>query len=117
MFTDKSQERDVAKSELPGPPDARAGLYIQSRAGVLHHVKIPRHCLAFQTGEALELATDGKLRAVPHLVYGGEPRLMQNIGRSTLAVFMQPSLGDRVGKYDTFAQWASDVLSRGYDKS
>jgi hypothetical protein len=53
------------------PPSPAAGLYIKTRSGELAQVKIPVDCLAFQTGEALELATAGKLRATPHCVRAG----------------------------------------------
>ena len=56
--------------ELPTPPDPKAGLYIHARDGTITKVRIPRDCLAFQTGEALELITRGKFRAVPHFVRG-----------------------------------------------
>jgi len=51
--------------ELQASPDPAAGLYIQSRGGEVVQVKIPRDCLAFQTGAALESVTKGRLRAVP----------------------------------------------------
>jgi hypothetical protein len=52
-------------------PSPSAGLYIKTRDGTLTQVKIPADCLAFQTGEALELATGGRLRATPHCVRAG----------------------------------------------
>jgi hypothetical protein len=51
--------------ELDASPDPAAGLYIISRTGETVQVKIPRDCIAFQTGEALERITDGRLKAVP----------------------------------------------------
>ena len=56
--------------ELPCSPDPAAGLYIHARDGTVTKVSIPRDCLAFQTGEALEVITKGRLRAVPHFVRG-----------------------------------------------
>jgi hypothetical protein len=35
---------------------------------------IPKDCLAFQTGEALQLITRGKFMAVPHFVKGATPQ-------------------------------------------
>ncbi|UKZ75300.1 hypothetical protein TrVFT333_002978 [Trichoderma virens FT-333] len=58
--------------ELPASPDAAAGLYIKSRTGETVQVKIPRDCIAFQTGEALERITAGKFKAVPHFPNLGE---------------------------------------------
>ena len=56
--------------ELEKHPDPLAGLWIQDRAGRRTQVHIPRDCLAFQTGEALELITRGAFKAVPHFVRG-----------------------------------------------
>ena len=55
-------------------PSPTSGLYIRTRGGTLTKVSIPEDCLAFQTGEALELATAGKLRATPHCVRVGGAR-------------------------------------------
>lgn len=49
-------------------PSPASGLYIRTRGGDLTKVSIPSHSLAFQTGEALELLTTGKLQATPHCV-------------------------------------------------
>jgi hypothetical protein len=59
--------------ELDSSPDPTAGLYIQSRSGKTVQVKIPRDCIAFQTGEALERITKGRFKAVPHFVRGVRP--------------------------------------------
>lgn len=73
--------------ELPRSPDPKAGLYIHSRSGATVHVKIPRDCLAFQTGEALQIITKGKFMAVPHFVRGGKAAEGRRVARNTLAVF------------------------------
>ncbi len=112
MFIDSATGK-----ELPGPPDPKAGLYIRNRAGKTCHVKIPKHCLAFQTGETLQIASQSSLRAVPHLVFGGEPKLMKGVIRNTLAVFMQPALDDPVGPYQSFAEVAAEILNRGVVKA
>ena len=39
--------------ELESSPDPDAGLYIRARSGKMVKVAIPKHCLAFQTGEGL----------------------------------------------------------------
>lgn len=57
-------------TEVP-PPASDAGLYIHTRGGDVKKVSIPPNALAFQTGEALELCTAGRLRATPHLVKAG----------------------------------------------
>lgn len=101
--------------ELPTSSDPRAGLYIRSRTDQIVKVNIPKDCLAFQTGEALQSITRGKFRAVPHFVKGakgGEGR----IARNTLAVFTQPNLGEVVeadsGK--VFGEFAREVVERTY---
>ena len=71
--------------ELPASPDPAAGLYIHSRTKETVKVSIPRDCLAFQTGEALEIITQGKFRAVPHFVKGAKTK--GKVARNTLAVF------------------------------
>ena len=103
-------------SKLASSPDPEAGLYIYSRTGSTTKVDIPADCLAFQTGEALELITKGKFRAVPHFVKG--PKAEANgamlVSRNTLAVFTQPNLGAVVDseKGTTFAQFARGVVDR-----
>ena len=58
---------------------------------------------------ALEIATAGKLRAVPHLVKGSN---VKGIARNTLAVFIQNDLEDTLGvSKETFAEFASRVLN------
>ncbi|KAH0541323.1 hypothetical protein GP486_008717, partial [Trichoglossum hirsutum] len=84
-------EESPARDELPTAPDPAAGLYIRSRVGITVKVSIPRDCLAFQTGEALELITRGRFRAVPHYVRtvrGGS----SGVARNTLAVFTRESV-------------------------
>ncbi|KAJ5719130.1 hypothetical protein N7493_007585 [Penicillium malachiteum] len=92
-------------TELPQSPDPSAGLYIKSRTGDIVKVNIPKDCLAFQTGEALQLITRGKFRAVPHFVKGAKCDTGR-IARNTLAVFTQPNLGEEVEPGLTFADFA-----------
>lgn len=109
--------------ELPASPDPAAGLYIKSRTGETVQVKIPRDCIAFQTGEALERITGGRFRAVPHFVRGarapavaagGEEGASSRIARNTLAVFTQPNLGDEVDRegHVTFADFARGIVAK-----
>ncbi|PKY04929.1 Clavaminate synthase-like protein [Aspergillus campestris IBT 28561] len=102
-------------TELPTSPDPKAGLYIRSRTGDIVKVNIPRDCLAFQTGEALQLITRGRFRAVPHFVKGargnGEGG---DVARNTLAVFTQPNLGEEVDEGVTFGEFARGVVKRTY---
>jgi len=56
MFVDESDVRLDRQDfkvlqELEKSPDPEAGLYIRSRSGKIWKVAIPKHCLAFQTGE------------------------------------------------------------------
>lgn len=100
--------------ELPQSPDPAAGLYIRSRTGQIVKVNIPKDCLAFQTGEALQLITRGKFRAVPHFVKGAKTTSSARIARNTLAVFTQPNLGEEVEMGKSFADFARDVVGRTY---
>lgn len=102
-------------AELPASPDPAAGLYIQSRTGETVQVQIPRDCLAFQTGEALERITAGQFKAVPHFVRGARTGTAgAQIARNTLAVFTQPNLGDEVDRaqHITFGEFARGIVSK-----
>lgn len=98
---------------LKSSPDPEAGLYIKSRTGEMVKVSIPSDCLGFQTGEALELMTKGRFKAVPHLVRAGKPGAGR-IARNTLAVFTQPDLDDVVDsdKGLTFGAFSKIVAER-----
>lgn len=101
--------------ELPQSPDPTAGLYIRSRTGEIVKVNIPKDCLAFQTGEALQRITRDKFRAVPHFVKGAKcPGGERRIARNTLAVFTQPNLGEEVEPGLTFAEFARRVVQKNY---
>lgn len=88
---------------IPAPhPDS--GLYIIPRASTKPtKVSIPPNCLAFQTGEALQLCTGGKLRATPHFVRAGSSPdgkaaisidgVKGTVTRETFAFFLQVSAG------------------------
>ena len=96
-------------------PSPSTGLYIKSRTSAITKVNIPSSCLGFQTGEALELITDGKFRAVPHFVRtGGSTSQEARIARNTLAVFTQPDLGEIVDRKRglTFADFSKEVIGR-----
>ncbi|KAK1837144.1 hypothetical protein QBC39DRAFT_4290 [Podospora conica] len=134
MFIDESQASPLVTapayesgegSEMPPPlaplpeldtsPDPAAGLYIKSRTGETVQVKIPRDCIAFQTGEALERITGGKFKAVPHFVRGARAALSDGrIARNTLAVFTQPNLGDEVDmeQHITFGEFARGIVAK-----
>ncbi|KAK4561338.1 hypothetical protein LTR86_004655 [Recurvomyces mirabilis] len=99
--------------ELDSHPDPKTGLWIKDRSGRTTQVNIPRDCLAFQTGQALELITRGKFRAVPHFVRGAAPGKGGHIARNTLAVFTQPNLWEMVDEKRDFATLAREILSAG----
>lgn len=102
--------------ELPVSPDPAAGLYIKSRTGETVQVKIPRDCIAFQTGEALSRITGGRFKAVPHFVRGARASMTGygKIARNTLAVFTQPNLGDEVDRdqHITFGEFARGIVAK-----
>ncbi|KAL3423516.1 hypothetical protein PVAG01_05263 [Phlyctema vagabunda] len=110
--------------ELPKSPDPTAGLYIQSRNGETVQVKIPRDCIAFQTGEALERITKGRFKAVPHFVKGVRPGVADGenaggrIARNTLAVFTQPNLGEivDVDQDISFGEFARGIVEKNTAK-
>lgn len=99
---------------LSSPPFPSSGLYIHSRTSNITKVTIPFDCLAFQTGEALQLITGGKFRAVPHFVQAGGGGNGSRVTRNTLAVFTQPELGDVVNRKDgtTFGEFCQEVAGR-----
>jgi len=106
--------------ELPSSPDPTAGLYIQSRSGETVQVRIPKDCIAFQTGEALQRITKGKFKAVPHFVRGVRPGVAGGenqgglIARNTIAVFTQPNLGEIVDLDQgiTFGEFARGIVAK-----
>ncbi|KAF2764336.1 Clavaminate synthase-like protein [Teratosphaeria nubilosa] len=104
--------------ELDRHPDPKAGLWIKDRSGRTTQVCIPRDCLAFQTGMALERITRGAFKAVPHFVRGGSASVdgSENIARNTLAVFTQPNLWEVVDKKEgwDFAELAKRVIKGTY---
>jgi len=96
-------------------PSPTSGLYIRTRGGELTKVSIPADCLAFQTGEALEVATGGKLRATPHCVRAGSSPEAGKVSRETFALFMQPDTSQQLSPSQTFGQLSQRVLDEHYD--
>jgi len=119
-----SSQHASTLEELSTSPDPTAGLYIQSRSGETVQVKIPKDCIAFQTGEALERITKGKFKAVPHFVRGVRPGIADGenkggkIARNTLAVFTQPNLGEVVDEEQgiTFGEFARGIVEKNTTK-
>jgi len=106
---------DSGEPSIVPAPSPSSGLYIRNRGGDLTKVSIPPDCLAFQTGEALELATNGALRATPHCVRVGSSA--DNISRETFALFMQPDTDVNIGPAETFGSFSKRVFSEHYDTS
>ncbi len=104
-----------ALPELPNSPSPSAGLYIHSRTNSITKIDIPHDSLAFQTGEALEVITKGKFKAVPHFVKGGKASAGGGrVARNTLAVFTQPNLWEMVDGERDFAAFARGVVERNH---
>jgi len=109
-----------APPALVGPPSPASGLYIRARGGALTKVAIPADCLAFQTGEALELATAGRLRATPHCVRvgaGAEGAGAETDGvvsRETFALFMQPDVEQRISADETYGEFSRRIFNEHY---
>jgi len=97
-------------------PSRSSGLYIRTRGGALAKVAIPAEALAFQTGEALEVATDGRLRATPHCVHVGAAggASAARISRETFALFMQPNTDQLIGRDVTFGDFSKRVFDEHY---
>ncbi len=119
LYPDTTQKTLAPLPELAASPDASAGLYIQNRNGETVQVKIPRDCIAFQTGEALQRITEGKFKAVPHFVKGVRPGVGEGaIARNTLAVFTQPNLSELVDVKSNiaFGEFARGVVEKNTAK-
>ncbi|KAJ7124732.1 Clavaminate synthase-like protein [Mycena crocata] len=107
------REDERGPETVPSPSPA-SGLYIRTRGGDLTKVSIPVDCLAFQTGEALEVATGGTLRATPHCVRVGTTAGAHKISRETFALFMQPDVDQPLSDSCTFGQFSKRVLEEHY---
>lgn len=92
--------------------DPKAGLYIRSRGDKVVKVDIPTDCIAFQTGEALQMITNGRFKAVPHFVRG--PIGSSKVARNTLALFMQPDIDEVIDKDKgtTYGQFVEMIVKR-----
>lgn len=89
---------------------------------------------AFQTGEALELLTGGKLAATPHFVSGnsGPTQSGEAVSRETFAFFLQsvhfsgdiimlivrPDVDDVIGPDgETFGAFTKRIIGRHYESA
>jgi len=94
-----------------------SGLYIRTRGGNVVKVSIPKDCIAFQTGEALEIATNGHLLATPHCVAAGASLGSDTISRESFALFMQPDIDEYLSSSITFGAFSKRVFDEHYDTS
>lgn len=108
------QEGEGPEPLMIPSPSPTTGLYIRTRGGDLKKVTIPSDALAFQTGEALEIATGGRLRATPHCVRVGPSSNADRISRETFAIFMQPDIQQKLSSEKTFGQFSKEVLDEHY---
>jgi isopenicillin N synthase-like dioxygenase len=107
---------DSEAPEVITSPSPTSGLYIRTRGGKLSKVSIPSDCLAFQTGEALEIATNGRLLATPHCVRIGSPTAGQDVvSRASFALFMQPNTDVNLSETTTFGQFSKRVFEKHYE--
>ncbi|KAM5532185.1 hypothetical protein V8D89_014141 [Ganoderma adspersum] len=111
MYLHKEPTGEPTVVQSPSPT---SGLYIRTRGGDLTKVSIPTDCLAFQTGEALELATAGKLRATPHCVRVGAAPDAEKISRETFALFMQPNVDQQLSATENFGQFSKRIFDEHY---
>ncbi|KAI5957305.1 hypothetical protein KGF54_000233 [Candida jiufengensis] len=108
LFIDESKG---LTNSLENSPDPSAGLYIKNRDNKTIKVNIPKDCLAFQSGSALQEVSKGKFKAVPHFVKGTNHK---NIARNTLAVFCQPNLNEKINEYENFAEYSDRILKENH---
>ena len=87
-----------------------SGLFIKTRDGKIASVSIPKDCLAFQTGEALQIFTNDMIKATPHCVSSSKE--LSHLSRNTLAIFMQPESEFQLKNDFKFKDFCQDVLKR-----
>lgn len=121
MLTGLCSAMYLRKSESGPPinvtsPSPISGLYIKTRGGKLVKALYPPNCLAFQTGEALQIATGGKLMATPHYVRVEAGRGLEPISRETFALFMQPNTDQTIGPGETFGSFSQRIFSEHYEE-
>ncbi|KAK2461689.1 hypothetical protein APHAL10511_006152 [Amanita phalloides] len=111
------QENTDGEPRIVPPPSSTSGLYIRTRGGKLTKVSIPHNCLAFQTGEALALATGNRLQATPHCVRVGSSDPKLSISRETFALFMQSNTDQLLTPSISFGQFSKRVFDEHYEVS
>jgi len=109
------RNENSSEPTIVSSPSSSSGLYIRTRGGDLTKVSIPLGSLAFQTGEALELVTAGKLQATPHCVRIGAGEGAEKVSRETFALFMQPDTDQRIAPSETFGQFSKRIFADHYE--
>jgi len=104
-----------APPTIVSSPSPISGLYIKTRGGKVVKASYPANCLAFQTGEALQIASGGKLMATPHYVRVEAGRALNRVSRETFALFMQPNTDQVIGPGETFGSFSQRVFGEHYD--
>jgi len=111
MFLEKQENGEAKIIRSPSPT---SGLYIRTRGGTLVKASIPENCIAFQTGEALEVATNKRLLATPHCVRVGSSS-NSAVSRESFALFMQPNTDQRLSDELTFGQFSKKIFAEHYN--
>ena len=111
------RQEPTEEPSVVSSPSPTSGLYIRTRGGALTKVSIPADCLAFQTGESLELATAGKLRATPHCVRVGAGEGADRVSRETFALFMQPNVDQQLSQSENFGQFSKRIFAEHYGEA
>ena len=78
---------DTTGDKLDQSPDPQAGLYVTTRSGQVHKVKVPPGCMAVQLGEGTQIVSGGAVQATPHCVKGAAS---STTARISLACFVDP---------------------------
>ena len=112
IYLAHAPDGNVVQVKAPSPV---SGLYIRARGGELTKVAIPPDCVAFQTGEALEIATTGRLRVTPHCGQVGAGPGAGNVSRETFALFMQPDVSHVMSENEMFESFSKNVFSEHYE--
>lgn len=116
MYIDDSSKDQMKVVTAEDPKDGHflkdGGLYIKSRDDTLTKVDIPYDCLAFQIGEASQVASRGLLVATPHLVRSIKDA--PHLSRNTFAVFLQPNIDHKLTPELDFDEFTKQVMQRHY---
>lgn len=75
------------------PTGTDGGLYAITRDGQQTRIQIPEDCIAFQSGETLQIMSGNAVEATPHSVMSFADLVGKDVTRETMAVFYQPGPG------------------------